>query len=268
MSEGSKGAQLVFAAVMACSIWGAAIAGDDYEPPRAASGQPDFNGIWQAMNEANWNLEPRAAAAGPVVALGAAYAEPPSLGYVLGGHIPYQSHALEQRDENYANRLELDPEIKCYLPGVPRSTYMAHPFQVIQGDEHLMMVHRYRNAVRTVNMKDHQPALAPSWMGSSNGWFEGDTLVIETTGFNGLTWLDRAGNFHSDQLRVIERFTHRSDDVLQYEATLTDPQVYTRSWTISMPLYRRLEPNAELLEFRCVPFVEDLIYGDLAKPEE
>lgn len=268
MIEGTIRVRAALVALIACGAWGAAVAGGEYEPPRTASGQPDFNGIWQAMNEANWGLEPRAAAAGPVLELGAAYAEPPSLGYVAGGRIPYQDWALQQRDENYARRLELDPEIKCYLPGVPRATYMPHPFQVIQSDEHIMLLYRYRGAVRTVYMQDHQPAPAPSWMGWSNGWFEGDTLVIETTGFNGMTWFDRAGNFHSENLRVIERFTHLSDDALEYQATIIDPQVFTRSWTISMPLYRRLEPNAELLEFKCVPFVEDLIYGDLAKPEE
>jgi hypothetical protein len=260
--------RIALAAIFACWASGTSAAGDDFEPPQTASGNPDFNGIWQAMNEANWSLEAQAAMAGPVLELGAAYAEPPSLGFVEGGSIPYQDSARQQRDENYAKRLELDPEIKCHLPGVPRATYMPHPFQVIQSDDHIMLLYRYRGAVRTVYMNDHGPAPAPSWMGWSNGWFEGDTLVIETTGFNGMTWFDRAGNFHSDNLRVIERFTHISDDALQYEATITDPQVFTRSWTISMPLYRRLEENAELLEFKCVPFVEDLIYGDLAKPEE
>ncbi len=267
MIDGPRNARALFVTAIACCALNAA-AGDAYEPPRTASGHPDFNGVWQAMNEANWGLEPRHARQGPVLELGAAYAEPASIGYVVGGKIPYQDWALKQRDENYAKRLELDPEIRCYLPGVPRATYMPHPFQIIQSDEHIMLLYAYRGAVRTVYMKDHQPAPAPSWMGWSNGWFEGDTLVIETTGFNGMTWFDRAGNFHSENLRVIERFTHLSDDALQYEALITDPQVFTRSWTISMPLYRRLEKNAEVLEFNCVPFVEDLIYGDLAKPEE
>src|SRR5690606_9088883 len=194
MSDVSRGARAAFLAIVACCACGTAVGSEGYEPPRTASGQPDFNGIWQAMNEANWGLEPREAAAGPVLELGAAYAEPPSLGYVLGGKIPYQPWALEQREQNYAQRLALDPEIKCYLPGVPRATYMPHPFQVIQSDEHTMLLYSYRSAVRTVYMQDHQPAPAPSWMGWSNGWFEGDTLVIETTGFNGMTWLDRAGN--------------------------------------------------------------------------
>jgi hypothetical protein len=265
MDGGLRGARFAFLTMVAVSASGT-LAAD--ELPRTADGRPDFNGIWQAMNEANWGLEPRAAAAGPSRELGAAYAEPPSLGVVRGGTIPYQAWALEQRNDNHAHRLERDPEVKCYLPGVPRATYMPHPFQILQGEEHVMLLYRYRGAVRTVNMKDHAPAPAPSWMGWSNGWYEGDSLVVETSGFNGMTWLDRAGNFHGENLRVIERFTHISDDALQYEATITDPDVFTRSWTISMPLYRRLEPNAELLEFKCVEFVEDLIYGDLAKPEE
>lgn len=254
--------------VVALGCAAGALADGDYEPPRTADGRPDFNGIWQAMNEANWGLEPRAAEPGPVSELGAAYAAPPSTGYVAGGEIPYQDWALAQRDENYAHRLERDPEVKCYLPGVPRATYMPHPFQIIQGDEQIMLLYRYRGAVRTVYMSDHSAAPAPSWMGWSNGRYDGDTLVVETTGFNGMTWLDRAGNFHSENLRVVERFTHVGDDALRYEATITDPAVFTRPWTITMPLYRRLEQDAELLEFKCVEFVEDLIYGDLAKPEE
>lgn len=263
----SNGVRHVLLAAASCCA-AAAFAGESFDAPRTVDGRPNFNGLWQAMSDANWGLEPRAAQAGPVLELGAAYAAPPSLGVVQGGPIPYQDWARKQRDENFAHRLERDPEIKCYLPGVPRATYMPHPFQIVQSDEHVMLLYSYRGAVRTVYMKDHGPAPVPSWMGWSNGWYEGDTLVVETTGFNGMTWLDRAGNFHSENLRVIERFTHLGEDLLRYEATITDPDVFTRSWTISMPLYRRVEPHAELLEFNCVEFVEDLIYGDLAKPEE
>lgn len=229
---------------------------------------PDFNGIWQALNEANWGLEARAASAGPVEALGAAYAAPPSLGVVQGGEIPYQPWAAEQRHENYAHRLERDPEVKCYLPGVPRATYMPHPFQIIQSEEHVMLIYQYRGALRTVYMADHQPPPAPSWMGWSNGWYEDDSLVIETTGFNGLNWFDRSGNFHSEDLKVIERFTHLGPDAMLYEATIEDPNVFTRPWTISMPLYRRLEQDARIMEYKCVEFAEELLYGDLARPEE
>jgi hypothetical protein len=190
---------------------------------------------------------------------------PPGLGIVDGGEIPYLPQALAQRDENFANRLDLDPEIKCYLPGVPRATYMPFPFQIIQSTQHIMMVHEYAGAVRTIYMENHTLPPAPSWMGWSNGSWDGETLVIDTRGFNDQTWFDRAGNFHSDALHVTERFTARSADTLMYEVTIEDSNVFTRPWTMSMPLYRRVEANAEILEFRCVEFVEDLIYGHLRK---
>ena len=237
----------------------------DYVAPRTADGTPDLNGIWQALGNAHWDIEPHAA--GPSVAreLGALSAIPGGLGVVEGGVIPYRPEALAQRNENATHRLERDPAIKCYLPGVPRATYMPFPFQIIQSRSHVMILHEFAGAVRTIYMADHVDAPADSWMGWSNGRWEGETLVVETTGFNGMTWFDRAGNFHSDALRVVERFRARSPETLQYDVTLEDPSVFTRPWRMRMPLYRRVEPNAELMEFRCVEFVEDLIYGHLRK---
>jgi len=237
----------------------------DYRAPRTAAGTPDLNGIWQSIDTANWDIEPHAAGPGLARELGASAAVPAGLGIVDGGQIPYRPEALVQRDENFTNRLALDPEIKCYLPGVPRATYMPFPFQIIQSMQHIMMIHEYAGAVRTIYMENHTPPPAPSWMGWSNGSWDGETLVIDTMGFNGQTWLDRAGNFHSDALHVVERFTPRSADTMMYEVTIEDANVFTRPWTMSMPLYRRVEPNAEILEFRCVEFVEDLIYGHLRK---
>jgi len=236
-----------------------------YRAPRTSDGHPDLNGIWQAIGSAHWNIEPHAAAPGLVTELGASIAVPPGAGVVDGGAIPYRPEALAARQANYADRLNLDPEIKCYLPGVPRATYMPFPFQIVQSPQHIMLVHEYAGAVRTIYMDNHMEAPADSWMGWSNGHFEGETLVVDSTGFNDKTWFDRAGNFHSAALHVVERFTPRSADTLMYEVTIEDPNVFTRPWTMSMPLYRRVEPNAEILEFRCVEFVEDLIYGDLAK---
>ncbi len=237
----------------------------DYRAPRAGDGNPDLNGIWQALGNAHWDIEPHSAGPGAVRELGAIDAVPPGHGVVDGGSIPYRTEARAQRDENFAQRLELDPVIKCYLPGVPRATYMPFPFQIIQSEQHIMMVHEYAGAVRTIYMENHTPAPAPTWMGWSNGTWDGESLVVETSGFNGQTWFDRAGNFHSDALRVIERFTPRSADTMLYEVTIEDPNIFTRPWTMSMPLYRRVEPNAEILEFRCVEFVEDLLYGHLRK---
>jgi hypothetical protein len=235
-----------------------------YRAPRTPDGKPDLNGIWQALNTAHWNIEAHAAAPGPVEALGAAYAVPGGLG-VVDGEIPYKPEALAKKKENYANRLARDPEMRCYLPGVPRATYMPYPFQIIQSQKHVMIVHEFAGAVRTIYMDNHVDAPADSWMGWSNGRWEGETLVVDTRGFNDQTWFDRAGNFHSDALHVIERFTARSPETLTYEVTIEDPNVFTRPWKMSMPLYRRVESNARLMEFRCVEFGEELIYGHLRK---
>jgi hypothetical protein len=236
-----------------------------YRAPRTPDGRPSLNGIWQAINTANWDIEAHSAGPSVVRDLGAAYAVPAGLGVVEGGTLPYKPEALAKKRENFANRLKLDPEIKCYLPGVPRAIYQGFPFQIIQGQEHVMLVHEFAGAVRTVYMTNQIEAPADSWMGWSNGKWDGDSLVVDTRGFNDLSWFDRAGNFHSDALHVVERFTPRSADTLMYEATIEDPNVFTRPWKMSMPLYRRVEPNAQLLEFRCVEFVEDLMYGHLRK---
>lgn len=263
----AKRAVLAMAAALglAAALPPAAGQSPDYRAPRTADGNPDLNGVWQALNTAHWNVEPHAAGPSVVRELGALAAVPPGLGVVEGGEIPYTPEARATRDENRANRLERDPAIKCYLPGVPRAVYMPFPFQIVQSRDHIMMVHGFAGAVRTVYMTNQTPAPAPTWMGWSNGRWDGETLIVDTTGFNGQTWFDRAGNFHSDALHVVERFTPRSEDTLIYEVTIEDPNVFTRPWTMSMPLYRRVEPDAEILEFRCVEFVEDLIYGHLRR---
>jgi hypothetical protein len=237
-----------------------------YRAPRTADGKPNLNGIWQAINEAKWDIETHAAAPGLVTALGAAVAVLPGPGIVEGGPLPYKPEAAAKKKENFEKRLSLDPEIKCYLPGVPRANYMPSPFQIIQTQKYIMMVYTFARAVRTIYMDDHKEAPADSWMGWSNGHWEGETLVVDTTGFNDQTWFDRAGNFHSDALHVVERYTAGSPDHLLYEATIEDPNVFTRPWKMSMPIYRRLEKNAQIMEFRCVEFVEELMYGHLRKP--
>jgi len=236
-----------------------------YRAPRTSDNKPDLNGIWQALNEANWDIQPHAAEPSPLPAFGAIGASAAGLGVVEGNEIPYQPWAAEKKKQNFANRLALDPEVKCYLPGVPRATYLPYPFQILQTPRTIMLVYSYASAVRTVHMEDPGPSPAESWMGWSVGKWEGDTLVVDSTGFNDQTWFDRAGNFHSEELHVVERFTPTGQDHLWYEATIEDPKVFTRPWKISMPLYRRLEKNAQVLEFKCVEFAEELIYGHLRK---
>jgi hypothetical protein len=241
-----------------------------YKAPRTADGHPDINGIWQALNTANWDLQGHAASQGPAQ-LGAIGAIPPGLGVVEGEEIPYLPEARAKRQENFEKRWTLDPEVKCYLPGVPRATYMPYPFQIVQSKKYTLISYEYASAVRTINMENHKKAPIDSWMGWSNGrWERGaqgetETLVVDVTGFNEDTWFDRAGNYHSDALHVVERYTPRSADTLSYEATVEDPKVFSRPWKIRMILYRHAEPGAQLLEFKCVEFVEELMYGPLRK---
>jgi len=233
--------------------------------PRAGDGKPDLNGIWQALNTANWDLQGHAAATGPAPLLGAVFAKPPGLGVVEGEEIPYLPAAAAKKKENQANWLMLDPEVKCYLPGVPRATYLPYPFQIVQSQNMILISYEYAGAVRVINMEAPTKAPADSWMGWSNGRWDGDTLVVDVTSQNEETWFDRAGNFHSDALHVVERYTPRSADTLNYEATIEDPKIFSRPWKISMPLYRRAEKNARILEYRCAEFAEELLYGHLRK---
>ena len=235
-----------------------------YKAPRTADGKPDLNGIWQALNEANWDIQDHAARAG-LVAMGAEGAAPAGLGVVEGDEIPYLPAAAEQKQKNFENRLTADPEIKCYLPGVPRATYMPYPFQIVQTPKYVLMAYEYASASRTIYMDSKEKSPSDTWMGWSVGHWEGDTLVVDVTSFNDQTWFDRAGDFHSDALHVVERYTRVGPDSLMYEATIEDPKVFSHPWKMSMPLYRRLEKNAQLLEFQCVEFAEELMYGPLRK---
>jgi hypothetical protein len=233
---------------------------------RTADGKPDLNGIWQAVGSANWNLEDHQARSGPVLELGAVLAVPAGLSVVEGNEIPYQTWAAAKRKENYEHWLSRDPEVKCYLPGIPRATYMPYPFQILQtANNDILMAYEYASASRVIKMGKVEPPPVDTWMGQSAGHWEGDTLVVDVTGLNDQTWLDRAGNFHSEALHVVERFTPVSADVLDYRVTIEDPKVFTRPWKIQMPLYRRQDKGAQLLEFKCVEFVEELMYGDLRK---
>ena len=238
---------------------------ETYRAPRTTDGRPNLGGIWQAMNEANWDLEPHAAAQGPVIALGGQFSIAPGTGVVEGTSIPYKPEAIAKKRDNFANRLKNDPEVKCYMGGVPRSTYLPYPFQIIQGTGSIMIAYEFAGAVRVINMGKPTEAPTDSWMGWSNGHWEGETLVIDVTALNDGTWFDRAGNYHSDALHVVERYTPRSPDTLMYEATIEDPNVFTRPWKISMPLYRRVEKDARLMEYKCAEFAEEMLYGHLRR---
>jgi hypothetical protein len=270
MGNGLRGARLagataVLMTALQLSLIPTASGAEAYKAPRTADGKADLNGIWQALNTANWDLQEHAARPGVVVALGAAGAVPAGLSVVEGDEIPYLPAAAAKKKENFENRLTADPEIKCYLPGVPRATYMPYPFQIVQTPQFILMAYEFAGAARTIYMDKAPPNPVDSWMGHSVGHWEGDTLVVDVTRLNEETWFDRAGNFHSDALHVVERYTPLSADALTYDVTIEDPKVFSRPWKMSMPLYRRLDKNAQLMEFKCVEFVEELMYGHLRK---
>jgi hypothetical protein len=212
---------------------------------RTPDGKPDLSGIWQAVNSAAWNILPHAAEQGV----------PAGLGVVEGNEIPYRPEAAAKQRENYANRAKLDPETKCWLPGVPRATYMGFPFQIVQTPTQVSILYEYGHALRNVYMNSAHPrGPIEFWMGDSRATWEGDTLVVDVVHFNDQTWFDRAGNHHSEQLHVVERYTPVDRNHINYEATIEDPKVFTRPWKMTMPLYRRLDRNMQILEYECSAF--------------
>src|SRR5499427_10443119 len=173
---------LMLSAITLVALWSAfprAAQSQSYRAPRAPDGKPNLNGSWQALNEANWDIEGHAAGPGRVTSLGAADSTPPGLGVVEGGDLPYLPDALAKKKQNFENRLTLDPEIKCYLPGVPRATYMPQPFQILQSQKHIFIAYQYAGATRDILLKDPGPAPIDSWMGQSVGKWDGDTLVVD-----------------------------------------------------------------------------------------
>jgi hypothetical protein len=261
-------------------------AGQAARPARTADGKPNFNGVWQALNEANWDLQAHEARPGmvmqkgvydyeyakvpaaPVLALGAAAGVPGSLGVVQGdGQIPYKPEAAVIKQQNNENWIDRDPELKCYLPGIPRAMYMPYPFAIVQGTNKIHMTFAFSNAGRVIHLGKVEGPPDDTYMGHSVGHWEKDTLVVEVTNFNGKNWFDRAGNFHSDALHLVERYSPIGPDAIRYEATIEDPKVFTRTWTIAMPLYRRLEPNATVIDYPCMEFSEEFMYGHLRKQQ-
>jgi hypothetical protein len=261
-------------------------AGQAARPARTADGKPNFGGVWQALNEAHWDLQAHEARAGmvmqkgiydyeyarvpaaPVLALGAAGGVPGSIGVVQGdGQIPYRPEAAAIKQQNGENWIDRDPELKCYLPGIPRAMYMPYPFAITQGTDKIHMTYGFSNAGRVIHLNKVEGPPDDTYMGHSVGRWEKDTLVVEVTSFNGKNWFDRAGNYHSEQLRLVERFSPISPDAIRYEATIDDPKIFLRPWTISMPIYRRLEPNATVIDYPCIEFAEEFMYGHLRKEQ-
>ena len=237
-------------AAVALSVWWQAAAAQTRvaEVPRTADGKPDFSGVWQVLNTAAWDIQDHQADAGV----------PPGAGVVIGGDIPYQPWALEQKKQNYANRHTEDTDAKCFLPGVPRLTYMPYPFRIVQTPQKLTFLHEYIHVTRHVytDGTTHPRGPIEWWLGDSRGRWEGDTLVIDVVHFTNQTRFDRAGNFHSEALHVVERLTFIDKDHIDYRVTIEDPKVFTREWQMRMPLYRRIEENPRVLEYDCYAFTD------------
>ena len=216
-----------------------------YAPPRTVDGIPDLQGIWQVMGSAHVDL----------LAHSASSDGPGGQSVVEGGVLPYQDWAAKKQQENYANRHKLDGENNCHLSGVPRATYLPHPFQIVQTPGVVAMLYEYAHMTRRIytDKTPHQEDLQ-FYLGDSRGRYEGSTLVVDVANFNGETWFDRAGNFHSDELKVEERYTRIGRDHMRYEATITDPKVFTRPWKLQLTLYRNIDPNAQILDYQCYAF--------------
>jgi len=255
------------ALLAALTILSPAVFAQQLDRDSTLDGRPNLNGVWKAINSANWNLEAHSAEAlDEFWEMGAIAAIPAGKSMLRGGgDIPYLPEALAKRNENRAGWPAADPEAKCYMLGIPRATYHDLPFRIVQGgrNDDLLMVYPFAASQRVIHMNETDGLPLDAWMGKSNGRWVGDTLVVTTLNQNGMTWLDRAGNHYSNQLVVTERFTLLGENHVWYEATLEDPQTYSEPWTIEMPLYRLIDENAQTFEHKCVPFADKLLYWDL-----
>ena len=230
-------------------------AASGYNGPRTPDRKPDLNGIWQVLGTAHWNLEAHSALEGV----------PAGFSVVEGGVIPYQPAALAKRNENFQNRMTADPIRKCYMPGVPRATYMPFPFEITQTPKHIGIAYEFAHATRTIFL-DGTPHMddLDFWRGDGRGKWEGDTLVIDTVSLGDQTWFDGAGNFHSDALKVVERFTPIDATHINYEVTFDDAKTFTRPWKMTMTIYRRVEKNLELLDYECAEHVYQKVFKPAA----
>ena len=216
-----------------------------YRAPRTPDGKPDLQGIWEARGTASYNLEAHSADRG--IRAGDTVIVDPA-----DGKIPYLPEARAKQQENFKNRETADPVSHCFLPGVPRITLMRFPFQIFETPEFVAITYEYVHASRTIFMKKSEhPDDIDFWMGDSRGRWEGETLVVDVADNNPDTWLDASGNFHSAALHVVERYTRTGADSMLYEATVEDPKVLTKPFTIRVPLFRHSEKNAQLYEYEC-----------------
>jgi hypothetical protein len=216
--------------------------------PRTPDGKPNFEGIWQASSTAAADLEDHAARFNMLA----------GRSVVVGNEIPYQPWAAAKKAENFQNRAKADPLGQCYIPGVPRIMYLDFPFQIFQTPQTIAMTFEWELAYRLIYMDGSHPNAddISAWMGDSRGKWDGDTLVVDVANNNDKTWLDMAGDFHSDGLHVVERYRMSGPDTIEYEATIDDSKVFTKPWIIRLALNRRTDRD-RLFEYACQAEVEE-----------
>ena len=217
--------------------------------PRTADGKPDLQGIWQATSSAAADLQDHVASFNMLA----------GRSVVAGGAIPYQGWAAQQRAENFQNRQTADPLSKCYMPGVPRAMYLDFPFQIFQTPSAVAMAFEWELDYRLIHMDGtpHPSDGSDFWMGDSRGHWDGDTLVVDVSDINDKTWFDMAGDFHSGELHVVERYRMTDRDTIEYQATMEDPKVFTKPWTINIALHRRMDRD-RLFEYSCESELEEV----------
>ena len=225
----------------ACSVPVSAQSKGSFTPSKTWFGQPDLQGIWEPSGHAVDNLEK------------GGYIKDPA-----NHKIPYTAGEAAKRAQNQKNAKTADLTNRCYFPGVPRLMYMGYPFQIFETDKYVSIVSEYAHVYRMIYL-DGSPHLdfPDLWNGDARGHWEGDTLVADITNFNDKTWLDKAGNHHSNQLHVTERFTRTGPTSLLYEATISDPKTFTKDWKIAVPMTQKTGPTARLMEYEC----QDLAFG-------
>ena len=215
-----------------------------FTPPRTSDGKPDMQGIWRGQTGGVENIE--AHPGNGDVAAGPTFVVDPA-----DGKIPYQPWAMAQRRENVEKYL--DPNVACLSSGVPRMLYTPGDLEIIQSPGIVAITHSRSHTFRVMPTTPVPPISksVPLWLGSSQGRWDGNTLVVDVTNQNGKTWFDQAGNFDTDAVHIVERFTMIDRDTIHYEARIDDPTVYTRAWTMAFAIRRVKEPGYEVFEEAC-----------------
>ena len=236
-----------------------------WTPPRTSDGQPDIQGFWvnRGRRLATYNIEAMEGASETHTLITGVQSDSRSLIVdPVDGRIPYQPWARAQRTDVLNNHNDptkwehVDPHTRCFLSGVPRVFYQGQ-FQILQPPGYVVILQEWNHGSRIIPL-DGRPHIGNDitlWMGDSRGRWEDNTLVVDVANKNDKTWLDLVGDFHSDAVRIDERFTFVGPDRIDYEARFDDPNVYTRPFTVALTLGRGVqgeEVNSyELLESAC-----------------